>query len=86
MRHAIRTQSFNRPLGGEVEADETFIGGKEKNKHEWQRTGGKQGGAGKVAVLGMLEREGELRTGVTPNLRAGTVQTVICDNVAPAPL
>lgn len=82
LRYAIKTQSFNRPLAGEVEADETFIGGKEKNKHAWQRTGGKQGGAGKIAVLGMLERGGELRTGVTPNLSARAVQTVIRDNVA----
>ena len=59
------------------------MGGKEKNKHGWQRTGGKQGGAGKIAVLGMLERGGELRTGVTPNLTKRTVQHVIRENVAP---
>jgi transposase-like protein len=82
LRHAIRTQSFNRPLDGEVEADETFIGGKEKNKHAKDRTGGKQGGAGKVAVLGVLERGGELRTGITPNLGAKAVQKVITENVA----
>jgi transposase-like protein len=56
LRFAAQTKSFNRPLDGEVEADETFIGGKEKNKHAWQRTGGKQGGKGKVIVLGILER------------------------------
>lgn len=83
LRHAAQTRSFNRPLEGEVEADETFIGGKEKNKHAWQRTGGKQGGKGKIAVLGLLEREGELRTGVTPNLTSRTVQTVIRENVKP---
>lgn len=83
LRHAIKTQSFNRPLDGVIESDETFVGGKEKNKHAWQRTGGKQGGAGKIAVLGMLERGGELRTGVTPSLSARNVQTVIRDNVAP---
>lgn len=83
LRFAAQTQSFNRPLAGEVEADETFIGGKEKNKHRSQRTGGKQGGKGKVAVLGLLEREGELRTGITPSLSARNVQSVIRDNVAP---
>lgn len=83
LREAIRTQSFNRPLDGEIEADETFVGGKEKNKHGWQRTGGKQGGAGKIAVLGMLERGGELRTGVTSNLTKRTVQQVIRENIAP---
>lgn len=59
LRYAAQTKSFDRPLDGMVEADETFIGGKEKNKHAWQRTGGKQGGKGKTAVLGILEREGE---------------------------
>lgn len=81
LRYAIRTKSFNRPLNGEIEADETFIGGKEKNKHASQRTGGKQGGKGKVAVLGLLEREGELRTGITPGLSARNVQSVIRENV-----
>ena len=33
LRYAAQTKSFNRPFEGEVEADETFIGGKEKNKH-----------------------------------------------------
>lgn len=45
LRYAAQTKSFNGPLGGEVESDKTFIGGKEKNKHAWQRTGGKQGSA-----------------------------------------
>lgn len=83
LRHAAEAKSFSRPLIGEVEADETFIGGKEKNKHAWQRTGGKQGGAGKAAVLGVLERGGELRTTETPNLAARTVQHVVRENVAP---
>ncbi len=53
-------------LGGEVEADETFIGGKARNMHKSKRerritsTGGKD----KTAVMGLLERGGNVRTQV----------------------
>ena len=60
LRHAARTRSFNRPLEGTVEVDETFIGGKEKNKHASKRTGGR-GPSGKAIVWGALERSGEFR-------------------------
>ncbi len=83
LRHAIRTQSFNRSLGGRVEADETFIGGKSKNKHAWKRDPGMQGGKGKAVVFGMLERGRELRTTEMPNLKARNVQGQIVRNVAP---
>ncbi|RNC89150.1 MAG: IS1595 family transposase [Oricola sp.] len=61
LRHAARTQSFNRPLEGTVEVDETFMGGKDKNKHADKRSG-KRGPSGKAVVWGALERDGELRT------------------------
>ena len=83
LRNAAQTKSFNRPLEGEVEADETFIGGKEKNKHQRKRTGGKQGGKGKVAVMGILERGGDLVTGTMRNLRAVNVPGAIASVVAP---
>lgn len=56
LRHAARTRSFNRPLKGDVEADETFVGGKDKNRLTKQR-----GRKGKAVVMGILERGGELR-------------------------
>ena len=83
LRHAALTKSFNAPLSGEVEVDETFVGGKEKNKHAWQRTGGKQGGAGKVVVMGMIERGGEVRAGVVEDTKARTLQPIVRANVAP---
>src|ERR1700730_1324090 len=60
LRHAARTRSFNRPLRGIVEADETWIGGKDSNKHANKRSHKKWRG-NKVIVFGMLERGGELR-------------------------
>lgn len=82
LRHAARTQSFNAPLEGISEADETFVGGKEKNKHADKRTPGSQGGAGKAIVLGIKNRDGELRMQVVKNLTAHTVENVIRANVA----
>lgn len=81
LRHATLTESFNAPLDGVVEADETFVGGKEKNKHARNRVGGKQGGKGKAVVFGMLDRDGDLRTMHTNNLQAKTVQGIIREHV-----
>jgi len=56
LRHASQTKAFNRELSGTVEVDETFIGGKDQNKHSRKR-----GLKKKAVLLGMLERRGELR-------------------------
>ena len=63
------------PLGGIVEVDETYIGGK--------RSGGKRGrGApNKTVVFGMLERGGDVMTKVVPNVRKKTLQPIIKGNV-----
>ncbi len=82
LRHAARTNSFNAPLKGDIEADTTFVGGKEKNKHAGKRLPGSQGGANKAIVLGIVEREGELRAVHVSDTRAKTLQGKIRENVA----
>lgn len=83
LRHAARTNSFNAPLKGTIESDTTYVGGKEKNKHAADRKGGTQGGAGKEIVLGIIERDGELRTKHVPNSTARVIQSEVRGNVAP---
>lgn len=71
IRTAMRTQSF-RKLDGEVESDETFVGGKADNMHKWKRDKRilGRGAVGKTIVHGLLERGGEVRARVVPNIEA----------------
>src|SRR5690606_12651942 len=76
LRHAARTRSFNRPLRGEVEVDEAFFGGKDKNKHAHRRGKDK-----KVVVFGLLERGGELRANPIGGLK--DVKRAILTHIEP---
>jgi transposase-like protein len=62
VRYALETESFEK-FSGTVEADETFIGGKEKNKHKDKKLNAGRGTVGKAVVVGLLERHtGQART------------------------
>lgn len=80
IRLAMQTGSFLK-LSGEVEVDETVIGGLSRNMHINKRKRLGTGGAGKVAVMGLLERHGEVRAQVVPNVRRETLQPEVRNNV-----
>ena len=80
----IRTlMGDNTPLdGNKIEMDETYIGGKEKNK----KLGKRKSSAGrstdtKTPVFGMVERGGEVRAYVTPDVKAKTVLGIVAEKV-----
>jgi len=84
IRLAMQDDFFGSKVGGEVEVDETFIGGKARNMHVSERkrriTG--TGGKDKTAVMGIYEREsGKVRATVIPNRRKTVLQEQVRKHV-----
>lgn len=70
-------------LGGLVEIDECFVGGKEPNKHEHKKLKAGRGSIGKAVVVGMRERGGETRAMVVPSTDRSNLHRAIFDNIKP---
>ena len=83
LRLGFECPIFKTMLKGVVEIDETFIGGKNKNRHWDKKTPKCQGRnwKDKIPVLGILERGGNLITKVVPNTQQKTLEPIIKENV-----
>jgi len=85
IRLVMQDDFFGSKVGGEVEVDETFIGGKARNMHISERkrriTG--TGGKDKTAVMGIYEREsGKVRATVIPSRRKKVLQDEVRKHVS----
>lgn len=83
LRHAALTKSFNVPLDGEVEVDETYVGGKAHNRHGG-RSGKGTGVVGKTPVIGAVSRKGKIVARVIARPDTATLDGFVHANVSPA--
>lgn len=72
-------QSDDTVLGGDVEMDEMYLGGREANKHESKKTEGTQGRSTKTKtpIFGMIEREGNVVAMKVENTKGATLMPIV---------
>jgi transposase-like protein len=85
-RLGMRDEQYGEKLFGEVEADETFVGGKVTNMHRRSKRGiqaKNDRNWGKTVVLGLLERNGRVRAAVAPTRSHYEVHSHVMANLEP---
>lgn len=81
IRESLR-ETYPEMFTGTVEADSTYIGGLEGNKHRSKRKHAGTGGAGKEHVFALVERKGRVRSHHIPTVNANTLSSVLKAQIA----
>lgn len=85
IREAMKPDAKEGPMGGPgkvVEADTTYVGGKESNKHRNKRNSKNIGGAGKQIVHTLVERDGSARSHHIANISGATLRPILVAQVS----
>jgi transposase-like protein len=83
LRHTFKDNGYTEKLSKTVEVDETFVGGKNRNRHWNKKVPNSQGRSfkDKTPVFGMLQRGGKLRAQSVPDTKRKTLEPIILANV-----
>lgn len=75
VRYAVNSKQFNMPLKGDVEIDETYMGGKRHGKRG-------RGAVGKTPIVGLVERKGDIKVFKTEKINSLSLTGYVYDHVA----
>ena len=82
IRYAMEQPPFAKPLSGVVEADETYVGGKERNRKRQDKQHKTGRGTDKTPVVVLVERGGPARSFRMANVTGDELKGAIRRNVA----